>query len=73
MDSQGSRDMKWKVETKTNIRKELEESDIRQRAEENFNETIIDNFRENRDNISSVNQEHSAVKMNKEQERALKN
>lgn len=62
MDSQGSLDMKWKVETKTNIRKELEESDIRQRAEENFNETIIDILRENKDNILSVNQERSAVK-----------
>lgn len=54
--------MKRKVETKTNIRKELEESDIRQRAEENFNETIIDILRENKDNILSVNQERSAVK-----------
>lgn len=62
MDSQGSLDMKRKVETKTNIRKELEESDIRQRAEENFNETIIDILRENKDNILSVNQERSAVK-----------
>lgn len=73
MNSQGSLDMKWKVETKTNKKKELEESGIRWRAEKNFNETIIENFKENKDNISSVNPEHSAVKMNREQEKALKN
>lgn len=68
MNNQGSLDMKWKIEAKTNIRKELEESGIRQRAEDNFNETIIEIFKQNKDNISSMNQEHSAVKMNRQKE-----
>lgn len=54
MDSQGSLDVKWKVETKTNVRKELEESHTRPRAEENLKDTIINILREKKANIASV-------------------